>query len=123
MVKQAEQNSSKPYLRLAGFVLAIAFGVIAFILSEPAAQTFLDIANVDIPFDLARGLVGITIFTVLLLFSYFLFAIFAPKDKRTTTEKELEKERAMKQAEIKAKKKRMREINRKQAEANREKNK
>lgn len=122
MVKQAEKNTTKPYLRVIGMVLVVAFGVIAFILSEPAGRALLDTANINIPLEQARILVGVAIFIVLLMFTYVVFAIFAPKDKKSVNERDLEKERAMKQAEMKAKKKRSREINRKMAESNREKN-
>lgn len=114
-----EARRNQAWWGIAGLILAIAFGAIAYIVSEPlAAQTIRLVPGIA-P-NLWRIFVGAAIFVGLIALSGILFALFAPKRKDKFNERELDKERKQLWAEAKAKKMRQKEVRKQIGKARRE---
>jgi predicted histidine transporter YuiF (NhaC family) len=114
-----EARRNQAWWGIAGLILAVAFGAIAYILSEPlSAQTLRLVPGIAA--ETWRIFVGAAIFVGLVAISGVLFALFAPKRKDKFNERELDKERRQMWAEEKAKKMRQKEVRRQISKARRE---
>lgn len=103
-------------LPVLGLFLAVALAAIAWVASEPLHE--LVVRNISgFPFTQEGQLVvaGVT-WLLLLMVSGMLYALLIPKPDKIISERELNRERKQKEAEIAAKKKRRRQIARKVAE-------
>jgi hypothetical protein len=114
-----EARRNQAWWGIAGLILAIAFGAIAYIASEPLAEQTIRLVPGIAP-NLWRIFVGAAIFVGLIAFSAILFALFAPKRKDKFNERELDKERKQLWAEAKAKKMRQKEVRKQIGKARRE---
>lgn len=121
-VKPKKKNPLNPFLPLIGLLLIAAAGGIGFVLSKPLTEVLQtnvlpnnaqDIAD---NFETVQAIVGVITAIVILLFVAAIYALFAPKPTKLTTEKELQREKEEKLAEELARKKRKQEINRKMAQ-------
>ena len=114
-----EARRNQAWWGIAGLILAMAFGAIAYVLSEPlAAQTIRLVPGIAL--HLWRIFVGAAIFVGLIAVAGILFALFAPKRKDKFNERELDKERRQLWAEEKAKKLRQKEVRKQIGKARRE---
>lgn len=120
-VKPKKKNPINAFLPLIGLFLIAAAGGIGFVLSGPVTQslqTSILASNAD---DIAQNyetvqlIVGIVIAIVILLFVAMIYAMFAPKPTKLTSEKELQREKEDRLAEQLARKRRKQEVNRKMA--------
>lgn len=120
--KPKKKNPLNAFLPLIGLFLIVAAGGIGYVLSKPlteALQTSIlpdnaqDIAD---NFETVQAVVGVVVAIVILLFMAALYAMFAPKPTKLTSEKELQREKEAKLAEDLARKRRKQEANRKMAE-------
>jgi MFS family permease len=114
-----EARRNQAWWGIAGLILAIAFGAIAYILSESVSQQTLRLVP-GIAESTWRIIVGAAIFVGLVSVFGILFAIFAPKRKDKFNERELDKERRQLWAEEKAKKMRQKEVRKQISKARRE---
>lgn len=114
-----EARRNQAWWGIAGLILAIAFGAIAYILSESVSQQTLRLVP-GIAESTWRIIVGAAIFVGLVSVFGILFAIFAPKRKDKFNERELDKERRQLWAEEKAKKIRQKEVRKQISKARRE---
>ena len=114
-----EARRNQAWWGIAGLILAIAFGAIAYILSESVSQQTLRLVP-GIAESTWRIIVGAAIFVGLVSVFVILFAIFAPKRKDKFNERELDKERRQLWAEEKAKKMRQKEVRKQISKARRE---
>ncbi|NWF68939.1 MAG: hypothetical protein HXY40_07625 [Chloroflexi bacterium] len=110
--KQAEQERKKgtALLPAMGFILIVAFGVIAWFTSAPI-RDFLDSrlgANLSGPE--MQFVVGLTVFLALLMVSWLVYAIAAPRKRDDVKDADLMKERKAAQAEKDARKARRRKL-------------
>ncbi|GAB4526421.1 MAG: hypothetical protein OHK0046_43180 [Anaerolineae bacterium] len=110
--RRRSKNPINAFLPLMGLLMLIALGAIAFVLSEPLHELLLE--NVaDFPADNSGRLtVGGFIFTLLLMLSAMLYALFAPKPEKTVNEAQLMKERKEAAEEKRRRRQRMQENNR-----------
>lgn len=114
-----EARRNQAWWGIAGLILTIAFGAIAYILSESLSQQTLRLVP-GIAATTWRIIVGIAIFVGLVAVSGIIFALFAPKRKDKLNERELDKERRQMWAEEKAKKLRQKEVRKQISKARRE---
>jgi hypothetical protein len=114
-----EARRNQAWWGIAGLILAIAFGAIAYIVSQPLAEQTIRLVPGIAP-NLWRIFVGAAIFVGLIALSGILFALFAPKRKDKFNERELDKERKQLWAEAKAKKMRQKEVRKQIGKARRE---
>lgn len=114
--EEKKKTTINAFLPLFGLVLIIAFGAIAYVLSEPLTTLLRE--NVDgIPAEQeVQYVVGGVIFLVMLMLSGMMYAMFAPKPQLRVTEAELKKERMLDAREKKARQLRKQQMNRKAAE-------
>ena len=115
-----EARRNQAWWGIAGLILSIAFGAIAYILSESAAQQTLRLVPGIAP-ETWRIIVGGAIFVGLVSIFGIVFAIFSPKRKDKLNERELDKERRQMWAEENAKKMRQKEVRKQIGEAARKK--
>ena len=114
-----EARRNQAWWGIAGLILTIAFGAIAYILSESLSQQTLRLVP-GIAATTWRIIVGAAIFVGLVALSGIIFALFAPKRKDKLNERELDKERRQMWAEEKAKKLRQKEVRKQISKARRE---
>ena len=114
-----EARRNQAWWGIAGLILAVAFGVIAYIASEPLSQQTLRLVPGIAP-ETWRIFVGAAIFVGLVAVFGMIFALFAPKRKDKLNERELDKERRQMWAEEKAKKLRQKEVRKQISKARRE---
>lgn len=87
---------------LIGLILGAVAGVIAFIVSEPAANYLMNNTSVAITadqFDIFRAAIGFMVFVVFILIFAALFAALAPKPSKLISEAQLDKEKKEKEKE------------------------
>lgn len=111
----AKNSPINAFLPVLGFLLIVSLGAVAYLVSGPAHRFLLEQdfgipANTEVQFVIA----GI-LWLLLMLTSYMLYALFAPKPDKIATERHLKVEKAEKQKEDLARKKRQQELNRKVA--------
>lgn len=89
-----EKNALAPFLPVIGFLLAGIAAVISFFVSEPIHQFLIRQFRGQIPVEPeVRYIIAVAVFLVLILFVAMIYAAFAPKPTKTTSEKELEREK------------------------------
>lgn len=110
-----KKNPLTPFLPVLGLVLAVALGAIAFILSKPAHEFLMKQIETFPQETEVQYVVAGALFIVFLLFAGLIYAIFAPKQEKLVTERELKKEKDYKEKERLAAKKRKRQIQAKMA--------
>ena len=119
---EQEEDKSKglttnALLPVLGLLLAVALGAIAYVMSEPAHQFLIeqlpdqpDLAEPNLQYVIAGAL-----FLMMLALVSLVYAAFAPKPDKIVPESELRKEKALKERQLKAAKKRKQEMNRRAA--------
>lgn len=106
---------------LFGFIMAIALGAIAYILSPDAHELLIKYVD-NFPADeQIQYVVAGVLFVVLVLFAGMIYAMFAPKPPKQVTEKELQRLKDAKEKERRARKRRRRQIYREEREQRRQK--
>lgn len=103
--KEIQNRKSQSWWGIAGLILVVAFGAIAFVLSTPVAESTIRLVP-GIDQQLWRLFVGGAIFVLLIAISGILFSLFAPRKKDRFSERELDKERKAIQYELIMKKER-----------------
>jgi hypothetical protein len=104
-VKQKKGISPRAFLPAIGLILIIAFGAIAYVASTPLQKSFgSDLGMPDR--DTGKLFFGVATFLVLVLSTGLLFTILGPKKGKQVSERDMDKERKMKQAEELMRKKR-----------------
>lgn len=106
---------------LLGLLLIIAAVGIGFVLSKPVGEAIgnfilSNTPDAELDNDVLQLVGGVLVGVIVLLFTAALYAIFAPKPTKLTSERELKHEKEAKLAEELARKKRKQEVNRKMAE-------
>ncbi|MFW5709006.1 MAG: hypothetical protein ACOCX5_02175 [Chloroflexota bacterium] len=124
-----KKSSIAPWLPAMGFILLVAFGAIAFVLSEPVhefiyEQFFLEdeIQN-NVPLSESFGreeiqyVVGVVIFLLVTMLGGLFYAMFAPKPaaENRVTERDMKREREAKLKEQMERKKRKQVLNKQYA--------
>ena len=103
--KEIRNRKNQYWWGIAGLILVVAFGAIAFVLSTPVAESTVRLVP-GIDQQLWRIFVGGAIFVLLIAISGILFSLFAPRKKDRFSERELDKERKAIQYELIMKKER-----------------
>ena len=103
--KEIRNRKNQSWWGIAGLILVVAFGAIAFVLSTPVAESTVRLV-LGIDQQLWRIFVGGAIFVLLIAISGILFSLFAPRKKDRFSERELDKERKAIQYELIMKKER-----------------
>ncbi len=89
-----QKNALAPFLPVIGFLLAGIVAVIAFFVSDPIHQFLIRQFRGQVPTNPeVRYIIAVAVFLVLILLVAMIYAIFAPKPPKTTSEKQLEQEK------------------------------
>ena len=120
--QEKKKNPLTAFLPLLGLMLAAAFGLIAYIVSEPVQDMLVQNISGFPREQEAQYVVAAVIFISLVLIGGVIYSIFAPKPPKLVTERELKKERDRREQEEKDKKRRRRKVQEQMAE-DRRKNK
>ncbi len=120
--KLAKKRGITRWLPALGFLLALALGAVAFVLSEPAHQalyTSLFAQQPEFDQDIVQYAVGGFLFVLFMLTAATIYAVFAPKPKHKISEKQMAKEREQNELQRRKEKERKHRMN-KQVAAERE---
>ena len=107
------KSKLKPFMPVIGLFLALIAAGVAYFLSEPVLELLQDNVSGLPRGDEALGLqviVGIVIFALQILVLALIYAAIAPKPTKLTTEKQMAKEKADMQREMRAAKRRKRKL-------------
>lgn len=116
-----KSNPLGPFMYVLGLFMAIALGGIAWAVHEPLR----DVAVEQIPdlpqegedgFEEIGIAVGGVVFLSLLMLTGMMYAAFSPKPQKRVSERDLKREKELRDRERKAKKKRQFEMRKKEAE-------
>jgi len=116
-----KKDPLRPFYPVIGLLLIACFAAIAWVLHEPLRDILVENIS-DLPqaneegFQEVGYVAGGSIFVILLMFASLLYAAFAPKQQNVVSERELLNEKKAKEAEIRARKKRKREIQKQMAQ-------
>jgi predicted outer membrane lipoprotein len=118
--KQTEKkNPLTAFLPILGLLLAVAFGAIAFIVSEPVQDLLAENISGFPREQEAQYVVAVVIFISLVLIGGAIYATLAPKPPKLVSERELKKEREQREQEIRDRKRRQRKVQEQMAEERR----
>lgn len=104
-MRQKKGVSPRAFLPAIGLILIIAFAAIAYVASTPLQRSLgNDLGMPDA--NTGRIFFGVATFLVLTLFTGLLFAVLAPKKGKQVSERDMDRERKLKQADDIMRKKR-----------------
>ena len=122
-IRQNKKNWRTILLPVMGFLLAGAVAGIAFVGAKPITAILRENVSGVPEGDGLQVAVGFGIFLTLMLIFVMFYAIFAPKPTKMISEKELDKEKKLRQREKLEQKRRRRQINLEMARERRKQNK